>query len=106
MGTYMYKVHYSVDGLHGIAREGAERRANEIGDIIAKVGGKMLSFHFAFGDTDAYVINELPDDATAAALSIAVSASGAAGCETVKLLTPAEADAALAIETGYRPPGA
>ncbi len=105
MPKYMYKVSYSVEGLRGVVKEGAASRASFIEKLTAKLGGKMESFHFAFGPTDVYVISELPDDATAAALAMAVGASGTGGIETVKLLTPAEADAAAGIDTGYRPPG-
>jgi uncharacterized protein with GYD domain len=106
MPKYMYKVAYSVEGMRGVTKEGAASRADFIGKLVANLGGQMESFHFAFGETDAYVINELPDDTTAAALAMAVGASGAASIETVKLLTPDEADKARAIDTGYRAPGA
>ena len=106
MGSYMFKVSYSADGLKGVMREGAEHRAAFIGSLYEKHGGKMESFHFAFGETDVYVIGQLADDTTAAAIAMAVGASGVGRCETVKLLTPAEADAARAINTGYQPPGA
>ncbi|MGZ5213526.1 MAG: GYD domain-containing protein [Actinomycetota bacterium] len=105
MPKYMYKVSYSVDGMRGVTKEGAASRAGFIEKLIANLGGKMESFHFAFGPTDVYVISELPDDATAAALAMAVGASGVGSIETVKLLTPEEADAARAIDTGYRAPG-
>jgi hypothetical protein len=41
-----------------------------------------------------------------AAVAMAVGASGVGSIETVRLLTPEEVDAARAIDTGYRPPGA
>ena len=105
MGSYMFKVTYSVEGLQGIEREGAEHRVAFIRKMAKKLGGKVVSFHFAFGATDAYVICEIPDDNTAAAIAMAVGASGAGSCETVKLLTPADVDAAREISTGYKPPG-
>jgi uncharacterized protein with GYD domain len=106
MGSYMFTVDYSVEGLRGIMSEGAEHRAAFIASLIENLGGKMESFHFAFGETDVYVIGTLPDDTTAAAIGMAVGASGVGSCATIKLLTPAEADAARSISTGYRPPGA
>ena len=41
------------------------------------MGGSIASFDFAFGDTDVYVIAEMPDEITAAAVATAVAASGA-----------------------------
>jgi uncharacterized protein with GYD domain len=103
--TYLWKVSYTVEGLRGLLKQGAQDRAAQIAQITAASGGTMESFHFAFGETDVYVISELPSDITAAAFAMSVAASGAATIETVKLLTPAEIDEARGIQTGYVPPG-
>lgn len=105
MSRYMFKVSYSVAGLQGIMKEGAEHRRAFIAKMTEGLGGSLESFDFAFGDTDAYVICEVPDDETAAAVALAVGASGTGGIETVKLLTPAQIDRARAIQTGYQAPG-
>jgi uncharacterized protein with GYD domain len=105
MARYLYKVSYSHDGLKGVMKQGAASRAEQIGQIIAGNGGTLQSFDFAFGETDVYVIAEMPGDTQAAALSLAVASSGTASIETVKLLTPAEVDEARGIQTGYAPPG-
>jgi uncharacterized protein with GYD domain len=47
----------------------------------------------------------LPDNATAAALSLAVNKSGAVATKTVVLLTPEEMDQASKKAVDYRPPG-
>lgn len=106
MPKYMWQVSYTIDGIRGLVKQGAVDRAAQIGQITAANGGTVEGFYFAFGDTDAYVIADLPGDTTAAAIALAVAASGAAGIETVKLLTPAEVDEARSIQTGYVPPGA
>ena len=41
------------------------------------MGGRLESMYYAFGDFDAILILELPDNVTMAALSMAVGASGA-----------------------------
>ena len=69
------------------------------------LGGSLESFYFAFGETDAYVVLDLPDNRTAAAASMAVSAAGAATSEVVVLLTPEDVDAAAKMSVAYRPPG-
>jgi len=106
MPKYMWKVSYSADGVRGIVKQGAVDRAAQIGQITAANGGTVESFYFAFGDTDVYVIADLPGDTTAAAIALAVGASGTGAIETVKLLTPAEVDEARGMQTGYVPPGA
>ena len=62
--------------------------------------------NWAFGDTDVYLIAEVPDNATAAAISLALSMSGAEHFGTVVLVTAEEMDAAAKIEVGFRAPGA
>lgn len=105
MARYLFKVSYSVDGLKGMMKEGAENRATFIAKMTADMGGSLESFDFAFGETDVYVVCEIPDDETAAAIAMAVGASGTGSLQTVKLLTPAQIDKARGITTGYRAPG-
>ena len=59
-----------------------------------------------FGDHDAYVLCELPDNRAAAAIALAVGAAGGATTRTVVLLTPADVDEATKQAVAYRPPGA
>lgn len=105
MARYLFKVSYSVDGLKGVMQEGAENRAAFIAKMAADLGGSLESFDFGFGETDVYALCEIPDDETAAAVAMAVGASGTGSIETVKLLTPAQVDRARDITTGYRAPG-
>jgi uncharacterized protein with GYD domain len=105
MAKYMFAVSYTKQGLDGIRAEGAQARIGAIGKLIESIGGTLESFYFAFGDVDAYVVVDLPDDETAAALALAVSGSGAVSTRTTKLLTAAQVDAAIAKTVPYRPPG-
>jgi len=104
MGSYMFKVTYSQAGLKGIMSEGAEHRVAFIGKMAESLGGSLESFHFAFGGTDAYVVVELPDNATAASMALTVSSSGVVGVETAVLLEPDEIKPGSA-SPDYRPPG-
>lgn len=106
MGRYLFKVSYTADGLRGVLKEGGQSRSDFVHHMASEMGGSVESFDFAFGDTDCYVLCEMEGDETAAAVAMAVSASGAASVETVKLLTPAQVDAARGITANYRPPGA
>jgi uncharacterized protein with GYD domain len=74
--------------------------------VVESMGGKVEAFYFAYGDADAYVITDLPDVATAAALSLTVSASGAVRLSTIPLITAEEIDAASKKSVAYRAPGA
>ena len=75
------------------------------------VGGTLESFYWAFGPDDFVAIADVPDDASAAGISVGVSSSGmAAHIRTVRLFTMAEGIAMLqrakTVASAYRPPGA
>ena len=105
MPKYLFEAKYTPEGVRGIKEAGAASRAKAVNDMASALGGGLDSFHFAFGDVDAYVVVDLPDDEAAAAASFAVGASAATQLKTVKLLTLDEADAAIARSVDYRPPG-
>ena len=66
------------------------------------------AFYFAFGDHDAVVIVDLPDNEAAAAVALSVDAAGGATTKTTVLLTPEQVDDAAkrSVESvDYRPPG-
>ena len=105
MPKFLLEVNYTLDGVKGLKSEGGSARVAAATALVEGLGGKVESFHFAFGGTDVYVIVDMPDNVSAAAAALAVSAGGGATARTVVLLTAAEADAAAKKQTTYRPPG-
>lgn len=105
MPKYLIKASYTPEGARGVAKEGGSGRRDTIAKLAESSGGTMESFYFAFGHTDAYVVCDFPDNATAAAVALAVNSSGAANAETVILMTPEEVDEAITKSVDYRPPG-
>lgn len=105
MGKYMLQVSYTAEGARGLIKEGASSRIAYVTDFAADLGATVESFYFALGEHDAVLILDAADDSVAAAASLAVGASGAASVRTTKLLTGAEADAAVAQVGAYRAPG-
>ena len=106
MPKYMFEASYTVKGVNGLLEVGGSQRRAAIGDVIESVGGTMESFYYAFGDSDLYVIADLPDDEAATALSLRVSAAGAIGVKTTVLITPESIDEAAKRSVNYQPPGA
>ena len=107
MPKYLVKASYSTDGIKGVLKAGGSSRVAAVEQLAQSVGGSVETFYFAFGGSDAYVIIDLPDNASAAAVAAAVGASGAlSSYETVVLLTPAEMDEAMKKAVSYTPPGA
>ena len=106
MATFMFKANYSHEGLQGLVSEGAAVRSAAIEQLVTSLGGNLVSLYWALGETDAYVVVDGIDDesATAAALTVG-SSGGLSSLATVKLLTSAEVDAAIAKSPAYRPPG-
>ncbi|HTW64239.1 MAG TPA: GYD domain-containing protein [Bryobacteraceae bacterium] len=106
MPKFLIEANYTAEGLRGLTKDKASGRQTVIKDALASVGGKLDGAYFALGDTDVYVLCDCPDHVSAAALSLAVSASGLVHTKTIALLTVEEADRALAMKTSYRPAGA
>jgi uncharacterized protein with GYD domain len=105
MASYLVIASYSPDGVKGVLKNGGTARADAVKSAVKSMGGKMQSFHFAFGGDDAYVLVDLPDNVAAAALGLAVSSTGLASVKTVVLLTPAEIDEAAKRDVSYKAPG-
>jgi uncharacterized protein with GYD domain len=105
MPKYLLQVNYTLEGVRGVLAKGGSARKAAAQAAAKSAGGKVESFHFAFGSTDAYVIADLPDNAAAAALALTVSAGGGVTVATTPLLTPDEIDQAAGANVKYRPPG-
>jgi uncharacterized protein with GYD domain len=105
MPKYLVRANYTQSGLGGVLAEGGTGRKDAVSGLIASVGGTLESMHFAFGDTDAFIILDLPDNVTAAGIAMLVTAAGGATTSVTVLLTPEEVDAATAVAADYRPPG-
>jgi uncharacterized protein with GYD domain len=106
MPKYLFKVRYTSDGLEGVMNAGGSARRAVADDLAKNLGGQLESFHFAFGEDDAYVICDLPDNKAAATLAMTVSSSGRVAITTVPLITVDEVDAiASGTRLEYSPPG-
>lgn len=103
---YLWRVSYSQDGMKGVLKEGGTSRRTMIEKVAANMGGTIESFHFAFGEDDAYIIADLPSNVDVAAVAMTVGAAGAASVRTTVLLTPEDIDAAIDKTVEYRAPGA
>jgi uncharacterized protein with GYD domain len=106
MAKYLVVASYTADGIKGIMSKGGSARREAVAKMASGLGGKVESFYFGFGEGDAYVTVELPDNISAAAVGLAVSATGLASTKTIVLLSPEEIDEAAKIQVGYKAPGA
>ena len=106
MPKFLIEASYTLDGVRGVQSAGGSSRRDAVAQVAESVGGQLEAFYFAFGDADAYVIADLPDNESATAVALTVNAAGGATIKTVVLLTPEEVDAAAQRSVEYRPPGA
>jgi uncharacterized protein with GYD domain len=104
MAKFLWKASYSSDGLKGLLKEGGTGRRAAVEQLIKTLGGKVEAFYYALGDDDVIVIVDLPDNTTAAAISLAINSTGAVQVKTVPLLTTEEIDEAAKKSVDYRPP--
>ena len=102
---YLFKASYTTAGAKGVASEGGSSRVDVVKKSMESIGGTLEGFYFAFGDADAYVICDLPDNESATAVAIAVNGSGGATVETTVLLTPEQVAAAVKKNVDFRPAG-
>jgi len=107
MSKYLFKASFTSEALQGVMAVGGSARRAAADDLAKALGGAVESYHFAFGDDDAYVICDLPDNKAAATLAMTVSSSGRVSVTTVALMTVEELDAiAEGPKLDYSPPGA
>jgi uncharacterized protein with GYD domain len=105
MAKFLIEASYTSEGVKGVQSAGGSSRREAVEKLAESVGGSLESFHFGFGDVDAYVIVDVPDNEAAAAVALTVNASGGATTKTIVLMTPEEVDAAAQRSVDYRPPG-
>ena len=108
MPKYLIQASYTTEGVQGLLSDGGSARTAAAAAAAASRGGSVEAFYFAFGSEDAFVVADLASNADAAALSLAVSASGAVNARVTVLLTPEELDAAAETvrnSVSYSPPG-
>jgi uncharacterized protein with GYD domain len=105
MPKYLLQANYVGQGVNGLLSEGGTARRAAAEKAIQSVGGTLESFYYAFGDTDAYLIADVPDNASMAALTLTIAATGVVSTKTVVLMTPEEVDGAVKKAPTYRAPG-
>ena len=105
MPKYLIRASYTVEGAQGLLKEGGTSRRAAVEQLTQSMGGTLEAFYYAFGADDVFVIAELPDDASATAVSLAVNAAGGASAQVTVLIDPETVDDAVRKAVNYRPPG-
>ena len=83
-------------------------REKVVSELLDGVGGKLDSYYWMFGQYDGMVICDIPNSASAAAVSVAVGSTGAfSHLETHELIPASALKSVLKKAKGlsYTPPG-
>jgi len=106
MAYYLFQCAYTPEALATLIKK-PENRVEIVAKAVEKLGGKVLSGWFCFGEYDVVLIYELPDNVSAAAFSIAAGAGGALKANKTTPLFNADETIRIfqkAGTAGYRPP--
>lgn len=107
MAKYAVFFRFTSAAVKGLMERPSDRAA-VVARLCESAGGRMESYYLMFGAWDGFVVAELPDAPSAAALSLAVSSTGAfASLETHELIEPGDLGVILqkASALTYTPPG-
>ena len=105
MPLYLYQAAYTAESLAAQINKPADRFST-VAKQVKSAGVKFVTGGFSFGEHDITLVMDAPDDATAAAVAIAIGAGGAVrSAKTTRLMSGAEYVEALkkAATIGYKP---
>ena len=109
MPKYLIQASYVGEGVAGLLKEGGSGRVKASVKAIEALGGNIEAMYFAFGETDVYIIVDLPDNVSAVTCSLLANATGKIKGTCTPLITPEEVDQAAEkgrqLSAAYRAPG-
>src|SRR2546421_4589189 len=82
MPFFLHQVSYTPEALTRLLAN-PQDRFDAVRGPIEKLGGRVMNSYFAFGQYDAVLITEMPDNVSAAAIALAFAAGGSLrNCQT------------------------
>src|SRR5262245_31966732 len=90
MPLYMTQFSYTAEAWANLTKNPQDRRGG-LDALAQKVGARLVSLHYCYGEYDGVVMIDAPDDTTATALVLgAVAAGHLTSIKTTKLMTVEE----------------
>jgi uncharacterized protein with GYD domain len=87
MAFYMIQGAYTAEAIATMAKNPQDRSV-PVRELVQKLGGRLISIYFCFGEYDVVVLVELPDDTAATAVAMAAVIPGhLKAYKTTKLFT-------------------
>lgn len=105
MPQYQIQIRYNARSTQGLVGNPQDRRP-QAAAIMEKLGGRLRDFWFTFGEWDALLLVELPDDTHALAVAMADVAGEVGETRLTRLYDMDDARAAMRIarDIDYRAP--
>lgn len=106
MTYYLIQASYAPQAVAAMIKNPQDRAA-AVRPMIERAGGTLHGLWFTFGDSDIVAIAEMPNNVSAAAVSMAIGSSGAmSSYRSTPMLTAGEAVEAMqkAASVSYQPP--
>ncbi|MCK6628163.1 MAG: GYD domain-containing protein [Anaerolineae bacterium] len=106
MAYYLIQIAYTAETWTALVKN-PQNRLEAARPVVEGLGGSIVGGWLAFGEYDIVGVLQMPDNTSAAALSIAISAGGGAKAfKTTPLMTWEEGIEALGktASAGFRPP--
>ena len=105
MPSYLVQVAYTSEAMAALMKK-PQDRGSVVAKVVEKLGGSLKGAWLCFGDYDTVVVVDMPDNVSAAAFALAISAGGS--CKTVKTTPLMSVDEGLAAMkkaggSGYKP---
>ena len=105
MTKFLTKASYTPAGVAALHKVGGTSRKKAIETMVASMGGSVEAFYFSATELEVYVIVELPDSITAAAMVLSINSSGLVSITNTMLLAPEDIDKAAQMSFNYLSPG-
>ena len=101
----MMQLKYTGETMNALMKRPTDR-TDVIRKLVDKLGGSLVGAWYCFGEYDAVLVMDLPDNVSAAAGAIAVAASGGFKTTITPLIGMEEGMAAMKMagKLNYKPP--
>lgn len=109
MPLFITQGHFTQDAVKGMLAK-PEDRAEAVGQLFAKSGGKLLAYYMTFGEYDFLLVSEGPYEGAAVSVIVAAAGGGVTDLKTTLAMTSGDMKNAFAkagaVAASFRPAGA
>lgn len=106
MALYMFQFSYAPEAWAALTHN-PQDRSKPASELAQKLGGRLVSLYYCFGEYDGVALFEFPDDSTASGAVLAITSAGhLKATKTTRLYTIEETMEAMrkAGSVGYQAP--